>query len=169
MDIIRKYRDVALSDKEVRNLVKERAKVVLYPEVSNYDTLDELLYPYEACFILYESKPNYGHWCCIFKQQNDLIEFFDPYGVYPDDELLLIPNDFRKESKQDKKYILGLMYYSPYRLSYNEHQFQKKRKDIKTCGRWCSLRIILRDWPLEKFARIFQNTESDDLVTFLTL
>ena len=41
-----------------------------------------------CCFVLYEKKPNVGHWTILFYDEvDDILEFFDPYGVLIDDQL----------------------------------------------------------------------------------
>jgi hypothetical protein len=54
-------------------------------------------------------------------------------------------------------------------VSYNQYRFQKLKDHVKSCGRWCALRIILRHLTLEQFKDLFLNKYSDDLATFLTI
>lgn len=177
--ILNEYADIALSDKQVMKLINGRANLILYPDLHKYKSIDEILNPYGACILLYEAKPRYGHWCCIFKVNNKLIEYFNPYGGFeegfPDDSLEYIPIDFRLVSNQYYPYLSILMYNSPYELSYNEHAFQKHGNNIKTCGRWCALRLVFRHLSLEEFDALIKffnkklNISSDQLVTLLTL
>ena len=169
--IIADYKNVALSDQDVLNLVDGKANIIVYPDLNQYSSLDQILEPYGACFLLYEVKKNYGHWCCLFKtldEQGPLIEFFDSYGGFPDSQREFIPYHFRMESGQAIPFLSYLMLESPYELSYNQYRFQKLKDNIKSCGRWCALRILLRNLPLERFKELFYNQYSDDLVTFLT-
>lgn len=163
------YQDIALSNKEIMELVDHKAQVILYPDLYKYSTIDEILGPYEACFILFESKPNYGHWCLLFKLNHNTLEFFNPYNGYPDDSLEYIDPHFRLQSNQELPYLSILLYNSPYKLTYNEYHFQKRNKNIKTCGRWCAVRLICRNLSLKKFANIFNNKYGDLLVTLLTM
>lgn len=160
--------NIALSDKQVLKLVDGKANIVLYPDLHKYNSIDDLLVPYGACFILFEAKPYYGHWCALIKLDDHTIEFFNPYGGYPDDSLEYISKEFRKESNQDHPYLSYLMMNSPYQLSYNEHKFQKRGNNIKTCGRWSAMRIMLKDLSLSEFTKMFLNKNSDKLVTRLT-
>lgn len=164
-----RHRDISLSDEDVLKLVENKAKVVSYRDLKDYESLDELLAPYGAIFLLYEAQPNYGHWCALFKRDDKTVEFFDPYGGFIDTQLEYIPDHFRKISNQDYPHLTALLYHSPYDLTYSEKKFQKYGDDIKTCGRWTALRIVFRDFPLKEFARLFQGTNSDYLATFLTL
>lgn len=174
-NILKQYEDIALSDKQVLKLIDGKANLILYPNIHKYKNIDEILYPYGACIILFEAKPRYGHWCCIFKINNKLLEFFNPYGGYPDDSLEYIPIDFRLKSYQFYPYLSILMYNSPYELSYNEYKFQKHGNDIKTCGRWCAIRLIFRNLSLDEFYHLIKylkdllNITSDELVTLLTM
>jgi|SRR5580693_8213995 hypothetical protein len=173
MDIVRKYEQIPLSDKNVLDLVDRKANLIVYPNLVHYKTLDQMLEPYGACFLLFESKPNFGHWCCIFKVDDETVEFFNPYGGdehgYPDDCLNFIAAPFRKKSNQDHTYLSALMYNSPYELTYNEYKFQKHGHNINTCGRWCAIRLIFRFLTLDEFSNIFKRDDGDKLVTILTM
>lgn len=178
-NVLKRYADIALSDDEVLKLVDGKANLILYPDLHKYNNIDEILNPYGACILLYESKPKYGHWCCIFKVNDNLIEYFNPYGGfhegYPDQSLEYIPMEFRLKSYQYYPYLSFLMYNSPYKLSYNEYQFQKHNKNIKTCGRWCGLRICFKNLSLDHFYKLIKfikkelQIDSDHLVTLLTM
>jgi hypothetical protein len=176
---LKEYENIALSDKEVLKLIDGRANLILYSYLHKYKKIDDILNPYGACIILFESLPRYGHWCCIFKVNDKLLEFFNPYGGwiegYPDESLNYIPLNFRLKSYQYYPYLSILMYNSKYELSYNEYRFQKHNKDIKTCGRWTALRIIFRHLSLNRFYKMIKSLEkelkinSDEVVTLLTM
>ena len=167
--MLRRYEDIALSNNEILELVNGKANIIIYHDLHNYKNIDDILGKYDACFILFESQPRYGHWCLLFKMNNNELEFFNPYGGFPDDTLEYINEDFKNKSNQNLPYLSILMYNSPYELYYNEYPFQKKDKNIKTCGRWCSIRLICRNYSLEEFAHMFNNKYGDKLVTLLTL
>lgn len=160
--------DIALSDKQVLRIVDGKANMILYPELYKYTNLDDMLVPYGACFLLFESKPSYGHWCALLKLNNEEVEFFDPYGTFPDKELEWIPEPFKENSNQDYPYMSRLMIESPYKLSYNEHPFQKHGAGIKTCGRWAAVRILLKDLSLKQFTKLFLQPNGDKMIAELT-
>lgn len=177
---LKHYENIPLSNKDIKNLLNNRVKIELYPNLHKYDNIDDLLGPYGACIILFESMPKYGHWCCIFKINDELIEFFNPYGSvehgWPDDSLLQISDDFRKISNQLVPRLSLLMLNSPYQLSYNEYPFQEHNRNIKTCGRHCVVRIFNKHLNLEDYCKYLDfecdkhnlNTY-DQLVTLLTI
>lgn len=160
-----------LSNKEILKLIKNKANLISYKNIHDYDSLDELLGKYGACIILYESRPDFGHWCCIFKNDDDLIEFFDPYALYPDFQLKYLDKKFRDKTGQNYPYLSRLMLESPYDLSFNHYKFQKLKKGVNTCGRWCATRLMFRDMPLDDFIDIFnkkRNYPNDFFVTYMT-
>lgn len=165
--LIRSYRDVPLSDKDIQDEMGGNANIVVYSQIQDYESIDQLIEPYGVCFILYEWKPHYGHWCLLSKHDN-LLEFFDPYSGMPDDELDHVPKRFRKKLGEDHPYLCDLLRACDYDLSYNEFQFQKLSPDISTCGRWCILRAILKDLTLYQFKNLFLNAYGDDIATILT-
>lgn len=175
MNKLKYYENIALSNRDILKLLDNKANIVLYPDLCNYKNLDEILEPYGSCILLFEAKPKYGHWCAIFKVDKDTIEFFNPYGGYPDDSLEYIPLHFRKISNQYYPYLSLLMYDSPYKLSFNEFQFQRKNNDIKTCGRHCVVRLLCRNLSLYDYVELLDllclklNTDYDGVVTMLTV
>jgi hypothetical protein len=159
-----------LSDQEIMNLVNNKAKFVIYPQLYKMKHVDEALGPYGACFILYETSENYGHWVCLIKQKNKL-EFFDPYSAKPDDEIKQIPEYFREVSHQNYPHLSVLLYNSGYPIEYNHTKLQEKRSDISTCGRHVACRINNRNMPLNEYVKALTSQKGltpDQVVTIIT-
>lgn len=177
---IRELENIALSDSQILNLVNNDANLILYPDLHKYNSIDQILKPHGAAIILYESKPSYGHWVCVFKVSENEIEFFNSYGDsgnhegLPDAMLSYIPERFRKQSNQDHTYLAKLMCDSNYDLSYNQYPFQKDGPNIKTCGRWTGTRLNMRHLKLDDFYRLMKkycrefNTDFDGAVCIIT-
>lgn len=149
-----KYENVALSDGQLKQILRGKVNIVMYPDIHKMKSLDEVLGPHGAAIILFESKPGYGHWCSLFRgpgRDNGMVEFFNPYGGYPDDSLKLIGRGFAAKTNQDVPYLSRLMIQSPYRLSYNQYPFQRQAGGIRTCGRHCASRLLLRDLTLDQY------------------
>lgn len=174
-NIIKKYEDVALSNKDILCLLNDKANIVLYPNLYKYNNIDELLQPYGAFVLLFEAKPKYGHWTCVFKVDNRTLEFFNPYGGFPDDALERIPQDFSLVSNQNHTYLSKLFIESPYNLTYNQYPFQKEEEDIRTCGRHCVVRLLCRQMTLDGYYVFMRqlsqilNMDFDEIVTILTM
>jgi len=173
--VLKKYEDVALSNIDILKLLDYKANIVLYPELFKYRHIDELLEPYGAFILLFEIRPKYGHWTCVFKVDDNTLEFFNPYGGYPDDSLEYIPDEFREKSHQDHTYLTYLLLTSPYDLTYNEYAFQQEGRNIRTCGRHCVVRVLCRSMDLDTYYRFLKaisehyNLSFDEIVTWLTL
>jgi len=172
--MLKRLANIALSNTDITDLLDDKVKILLYPDIIKFKTIDELLKPFGAVIILFESKPNYGHWCAIWKLNKNTVSFFNSYGGYPDDSLLHIDEGFRWISNQKYPYLSHLLVQSPYNLTYNEYNYQAHSQDIKTCGRWCVLRILLRDLNDDQFHKFVVDNirryhiTPDELVTLLT-
>ena len=172
------YKDIeyAVSNYDFEEIFGDECKVITYSELSTYDSIDDLLYEREGIlfiFILYEVKKNYGHWTLLINHQS-YIEFFDPYGYKPDEELKFTNPDYRKKYNMDFPYLTFLLYESELPIQYNDRQLQKFEKGVNTCGRWCIVRCQFFDINVDKFADYFVNLNKKDrlngdkLVTYLT-
>ena len=104
------------------------------------------------------------------------MNFFNSYGGLPDGSLDNIDKYFRKQTDQDYPYLSRLLYNSEYELNYNEFQFQKKGKNIKTCGRHCVVRALLKQLNIYEYKEFLDKLcdtfgierDYDYLVTLLT-
>lgn len=169
------YENIALSDHDVLQLLNGKVHIELYPNIYKYNTLDELLGRYSACILLFEAKPKYGHWVLIFKLNKDEVEFFNPYGGYPDDSLMHIDTEFRKSSNQIFPKLSELLLDSPYELFSNEFEIQGRGKYIKTCGRHCVVRLINRNLDIYEYMDMLDNIKKktkmnyDEIVTYITI
>lgn len=172
---IKELSNTPLSGYDIAMRLKGKTKVMTYKELKKHRTIEELLYPYNNCIILYITKKNYGHWTCIL-EHDDRIEFYDPYKDYlPDDELNEIDENIKMETGQDRPYLLKLLYNSNKEIEYNNYDFQKWDKNIKTCGHHCICRIIFKDFKLDEYYEIMRNLckeynlTMDNLVSYIIL
>lgn len=168
---LKSLEDISLSNDEVLKLVDGQANLIQYPQLLRINHIDEILNPYGACIVLYLTKENYGHWTAIFKLNKNTLEWFDPYGLQPDEEQYFkMDPKFRKKVGQDYPHLLELLYNSGYNITYNQHQFQAHKSDVKTCGRHTAVRLMCRDMSLKKYYKMMHSTKytPDQLVTLIT-
>lgn len=167
----------ALNDKELLQLVENKARLITHPEIKNYKTIDDLLGKNDACIILYitnilQDNSVYGHWCCVFKAKwrNDTISYCDPYGNEPDYSISKMSLEAILEYGQEK--ILSKMLKEcGYRVVYNIAKLQKYSENNAICGRIVGLRLQFREIDGNEFAYMmnsYPNVSSDDLATLLT-
>jgi hypothetical protein len=152
--------DYPLSKTDIERAFDGRIKVLLYNELSNYKTIEELLYPYNRVCILYYWKKYHGHWVCIFKNINNRVEIFNSFGGFIDDTLKDISKDFKNETNQNYKHLTDLLYRGGREVEYNDKQLQNDK--ASTCGRWCVYRMFRNDLTIEEFVNLFKNIKNKD-------
>jgi hypothetical protein len=140
-----------LSGEEVSELLDGKVKIITYKDISEFNTLDDLLAPYGRCVVLYESKPGNGHWVLIHRLNKNNVEVYDSYGLGIDDELEYIDENFRKNSNQLRAHLSQLLSKCKEKVHYNNHQFQELAPDVKTCGRWAVFRALNPKMSIDKF------------------
>lgn len=168
---IRKWEGKSFSGEDIYRLCDRKVRVMKYRDLKEFPTLSAAMGRHGALILLYETRENYGHWCAVFRVDRDTIEYFDPYGMLFDDELDYVDDRFKRLSGQ-LPYLSKLITESSAKnVIYNMEPLQKLKKDMNTCGRWCGLRICMRDVPLQKFISLFkrQKFPADWYATALTL
>lgn len=171
-EIISNLKNIALSGNDIYNACEKNIKILKYGQLKNFKNIDDAFNPYDAIALLYESKPNYGHWVLLLRHpKKKTIEFFDSYGIFPDDQLKKIPNEINKMVGQGFIYLTKLLVDSPYKIIYNRVPVQEMGRKISSCGRHLCLRYLLKHVPLKKYIKILTSdscNNSDDIVTYLT-
>lgn len=169
-ETLKKLVNTATSGEQILRMVQGKANVVTYTDLANIRDINQILDPYGACFLLYQTyKKNYGHWCAIMKRGN-VISVFDSYGIIPDDELKWTKSDLRKVLKQDYPHLTALLYNSGKPIEYNDHPLQA-RGSVKTCGRWSAARLLYKNIDDDAFAKLFSSKygyTADEYVTLFT-
>jgi hypothetical protein len=135
-------------------------KVVPYEQIEKFDSIEGLLGVEQAVVILYQTGDHYGHWCAIFKAgppDDKVLEFFDSYGLFVDDELEFTDKAFRREHAQDYPYLADLLLKylgEGKKAEFNDRKYQKRGRDIATCGRHVGTRLRFRDLTLDEYEEL---------------
>lgn len=152
-----------------------KAKIVTYPELHKYKTIEQLLGPHNVVFLLYNFKPHYGHWVALFKYPNsNTIEHFDSYNYKVDHELEFVPKKFRNDNNMRYPHLTKLLLDSPYEVQYNNYPYQEHGEGISTCGRHCLFRVLFKDFNIDEYDSLINllmdnmNMSADEVVTFFT-
>ena len=144
--MLKNYLYYPLSDKDLQKI--HAGKFFIYNDLERIHDIEDLFDNNNVCYILIETnRKNNGHYFCLIRR-GKMIEQFDSYGIPIEEQ-----KAFVKPQLLDKNnHITRLLLDSPYRVSYNEHEFQDYDDlNIATCGRWCGLRAMYKDLPLGKF------------------
>lgn len=138
----------SLSDNDIKSILPD-VKIISHQELKNYKLIDELLpNKKDMVIIIYETKPNYGHWTMISRYDN-VIEYFDSYGNPVDEPIKWINKEY-KNTIDKTPYLTKLLKdaSNKYDIIYNSKDFQNnKNLKISTCGRHCIFRghTIIQD------------------------
>jgi len=146
----------------------------MYHDLADVSDIDEILVN-DSVVILYEQKPKNGHWVCIVRYMTGnqpTIEFFDSYGLFPDDEKKHINDKFLALSGQKFNKIADLLLRASgrYRIEFNDSKLQKWSTKINTCGRHVISRIILKTLTNKEYNRFMRsfNISPDDVATIIS-
>ena len=163
--IIDEIEKVDLTGEDLINICEGKVEVIPYHELVEYDSIEKLLDKYGAVILLYETKKNFGHYTALLYDMNGDLEFFDSYGLKPDEELNYATYD-------DTPYLSNLLKKYNKKYSVNTVKLQKFVRDINTCGRWTTTRIRLREkYTLRQFQELFTKNKyynGDFFVSALT-
>lgn len=150
--LINDAENIDLSKENILEITKNACDVVVYHNLGNYGSIQDLLGEKGAIILLYETKKNFGHWVAIFytNDARNEIEFFDSYGFAPDEELNYAKYD-------DQPFLKEMLSNSKLKIIYNKTRLQTMADDMNTCGRWTATRIAMRNTPLQQFVSLFKN------------
>lgn len=171
--VIKKLEAKPFSGEDILKICDNQTKIITYPQLYQFKNIDDLLKPYDNVVILYETKSSYGHWVCLIKHKNNgkpYLEFFDSYGMAPDEQLKFIPKQFRRDNNEEFHKLTDMMMRSKYPIRYNNTQLQKLYDDVSSCGRHVAFRIVMKDIKLAQYIRLMKNSKysPDMIVTYLT-
>ena len=117
-----------LSDEELKIILGKEVKIIMYPDLAKYSSVDLLLpEPNDYCIILIvesETKFNISrHWCALFKYDGKY-EWFDPYGNDVDVDLMTwMDAKTRVSLNESKPYLTYLLKNKQY--IYNKVKYEK--------------------------------------------
>lgn len=136
---------------------------ICYSDLYDIENIEDHL----PMVLLYDVCPEYGHWTCLFKRQNEndpenfAIEFFDPCAQIPDDHN-------KNLGMHPDSRLLRLLEKSGRDIHYNNKRLQKVGLGINTCGRHVITRLNLSEIPIEEYVELFNGLNGDEIVVALT-
>ena len=148
--------------RELRALVPDYCRVVLYSSLLNDTRHRSLLFGHKTCVIvLYEGEIDdrqQSHFIVLSKRSNR-IEYFSSMGYTAHHELSILN---LKGKKPAFERLLGKAY------EVNRKRFQQDKYTVNDCAWWCLARVMLYKLSLKEFQKFYsskptiQNT--DDLL-----
>jgi len=166
--IVEFYMKRDLSGEEIVKLIGK--EVVLYSDLKNYKTIDQLLGKENYVVILYQtSSITTGHFVAITRnEKTGKVRYNDSYGLDPLTELQYTAFD-----KPLPRYLIDLLQNVPYET--NRVDYQSRKAGVSTCGRYASLFCLFQNFTLQELGEIFTKNATpylnvaDNSVTLLTL
>lgn len=162
-------RGYSLSDEDIHKMIPS-LRIITYPELLQFQHLDEALDEKGRLMILYLTQDSHtGHWICLLKRGNT-VEFNDSYGIKPDEESKWVSKAKQKEFREDTHYLTELLKNSGHRIVYNKYPFQSSNPDITTCGRHAATRLYFKHLSLPEYTQMVLDSglAPDDFVTQFT-
>lgn len=172
----------SLSNEDILKLTDYKCNILIYKQLAEIDNLDDIWKIengiYYPCIILYETTKNYGHWTCFIRINSRVIEHFDPYNYKVDEELKFVSENYRNKDTAlpHLSYLISKSNYKT--IISNNFRLQQLKKNVSTCGRWCSLRVICwNNWrvnlcnfiyAIRKAKKKIKFKSFDDLALYLT-
>jgi len=153
------------SKRDLEYLLGGKVSIYRYEDILNF-SLDDILGKFRSTILLYPNSgdEDIGHWVCLFERPGtNVIEYFDSYGIFPDDHIddFNLDIDDLREPIPDKlrELFLDEIEKGSREIFWNETQFQslktKNGQEIATCGLWCYLRIKNNSLDEDSFKRLF--------------
>lgn len=126
------------SDQDLKKWLPANVPVLAYSDLEG-QTIETLL-PSKGGFVLHvptHGDPSRGHWIAVTRN-GKRVTVFDPYGDRPDKRLRWIPRHLRKRAGTDEPHLSDMLNDWVKRgneVTFNRHEYQKRRSDSQTCGR----------------------------------
>lgn len=132
---IAEIQDTPMGNEDISRYFPD-ARYIKYSDLKNYSSITDLL-PKNGSFffLLYEHRPNTGHWVLLTRYDNK-IEYFDSYGLEPSKPLTWNRPEINARLGQDRPYLNALFDASALPVIVNRKQFQSKKNGSATCGAW---------------------------------
>lgn len=159
---INNLESLSLTGEDIMRISGRKLRIIPYEALHNYKSLPDLFMDVEGLLILYQDTKNNGHWVCMQQLGPMSYEYFDPYGLSMDSDLMIETNNYTRmrEGKQ-MPYLTALFedildgHQSFYTLVENGEQLQELDEDVNLCGRWCAIRLRLKSLSLQEFVNLF--------------
>jgi hypothetical protein len=176
--------DVMLTGTQLRRLAGPGTRVILYRDLNDIGSIEELFNGYKKVLILYVQNESgasaSGHWTLLLYRRSGarhIIEYMDSYGGFINKPLSWNSAIKNNNLEQDDKRLFQLLseFESKpnHEVHYNELPLQARKQGVNTCGRWVGLRARFSDISLEEFQELFRKakrsgTNLDELVVAIT-
>lgn len=148
-----------ISADEIKRLVPG-VKIMTYPQLFQYQNIDQLLPPNGKIALLYvndvKGGSTIGHWTGLMRRAErkggaDTVETYDSYNNEPDEQFKSIDRQVTNQPSNHLSKMLLDFNDRGGRVEYNEDQHQSRDPRQQTCGRHVAIRLMFSDVPLKNY------------------
>lgn len=161
----------SLSNDDINYILDPDTNILVYKDLANYDSIDDVFDPLGRCILLYSIEAvNNGHWVCMWRKGNK-INYFDPYGQPPEEPKEWVDTNDNRMMGQGRNMLTNLLKKSGCEVYYNTYPYQKMDNSTATCGRWCVSRLVCKDFTANQFHKAvmtFKKSTPDDFAIQFT-
>jgi len=131
-------------------------RVIRYPELTQYSRIEDALDPEGRLVILFLTEgPTVGHWVCVHGNFEDrTLEFFDSYGLKPDDERNWMSHSRLVQLNETEPLLYDLLADAAMRgwkITFNPYHLQSTAPGVETCGRHVVTRLLNQDADIHEY------------------
>ena len=152
MDKIRQRMIAPTNKNDLLYMLDNKVRVINYEQIEPFESLEQLLNPYQAAIILSPNAEGYGtgeevgHWTCLFVMPGtNILHYFDSYGNAVDEPIERFNKQEEQMHEQTRIHpkLLQLIESSPFakKFQWNHTDFQSNKIATSTCGLWCVVRL----------------------------
>jgi hypothetical protein len=165
----------SLSDVDIKKFFQDKVNVIRFKDLKG-KMLSTILGKYGRCIILIQQSNKNAHWVLLHiveeKNKKPFIEWFDSYGLYPENKFNYIPKSFQKLSDQERGTIVKLLLNQPMKIHYSQYRLQELKNGMNTCGKHCCLRGYYNNISEDDYAKLIKSglkhgISTDEMVNIL--
>lgn len=154
-DYIKKAESYDLTNDDILKITNNECNIMSYSNLYNIEDIEQAFNGKNNLVLLYEISEGVGHWVGLLKRPNNIIEFFDSYGLQVDEELNYTQNYY----KDGEPHLTRLLKNSKYTYYCNKIRLQEEKRDDNTCGRHIAMRIKFSDMDLITYTKFIKNNQ----------
>lgn len=159
-----------VSDQDLKRKITYPFKLVLYPDLSNYNDITDLLPESFSILIILLEAGSSAHWTGLVRR-NNILTYFDSYGRGPDKEFYLIPKMTQINLHEQGHYLTTLLNQAQkqgFKLEYNNIDFQSKAPNIDTCGKHtiAFIEAMIAGLTLKQYQQIMIQTKKESGLSY---
>jgi hypothetical protein len=153
-----------VSNTDLKKRIHHPFKLVLYPDLSNYQSITQLLPNTFSILVILLEAGSGNHWTCLIRN-NNILTYFDSYGKGPDKEFYLIPKNTQIQLNEQGHYLTTLLNNAQrngFKLQFNKIDFQSQANGIDTCGKhvYCFIEACIDGHNLQQYQQWMKQTKN---------